>query len=147
MKDYYKILTVERFDSSATIKRVFRKRALELHPDISNSDTAHEEFVELNEAYEVLRNPVKRKTYNRLLDAEIQKKRNSNQKERIRKKWKSSIQASATKGKTRGEKYAKETAKKFKKRTDSWSSSFIADLVIEFTFRAIGAFLETLFKG
>jgi len=76
LKDYYKILTVERFDSSATIKRVFRKRALELHPDISNSDTAHEEFVELNEAYEVLRNPVKRKTYNRLLDAEIQKKRN-----------------------------------------------------------------------
>lgn len=147
MKDYYKILRVERFDSSATIKRVFRKRALELHPDISSAANAHEEFVELNEAYEVLRNPIKRKRYNRLLAAEIDKNRNPNQKERTRKKWKASIHSSATKGKRRGEKYAEERGEKFKKRTDSWSSSFLVDVVIELSFRAVGTFLETLFIG
>ncbi|MFK7814357.1 MAG: DnaJ domain-containing protein [Maribacter sp.] len=147
MKNYYQILTVERSDSSATIKRVFRKLALEQHPDISDLPDAHDRFIELNEAYEVLRNPVKRKRYNSLLDAKIEKKRNLNRSAKKTKKRTSSVQSSASKGKRRGEKYASETGKNFKKRTDSWASSFLFDVVIEITFRAVGALLETLFRG
>jgi len=145
LKNYYKILRVSRSDSSATIKRVFRKLALELHPDINTATNAHEQFVELNEAYEVLRNPVKRKRYNQLLNSETEKKQTSNKAEKRKKKWNSSTQNSVTKGKARGNKYASETGKKFKKRTDSWASNFWGEVIIEVTFRALGAIFEGIF--
>ena len=145
MKNYYQILTVSRNDGSATIKRVFRKRALELHPDISDLPDAHERFIELNEAYEVLRNPVKRKRYNRLLDAELEKNRNLKRDERKRKRRQASVQSSATKGKRRGEKYASEKRKKFEKRSDSWASYFFFDVLAEITLSALGAILEGIF--
>lgn len=146
MKNYYKILTVERSDSSATIKRVFRRLALKLHPDINEAPNAHQQFIDLNEAYQVLRNPVKRKQYNKLLDTQIAESRNTKT-QRKRKKWESSINSSAKKGKVRGEKYASETGRKFEKRTDSWASSFLGDVMLEITFRALGALIESIFQG
>ena len=96
LKDYYKILQVERVDSTATIKRVFRKRALQMHPDINDAPDAHEKFIELNEAYQVLRNPVKRKQYHRLLAAK-QKSQQQKTTSRRQKSWESSINSSAKK--------------------------------------------------
>lgn len=66
-KDYYEILGVARSASDADIKRAFRKLAREYHPDVAkNKKQAEERFKEINEAYEVLGDPAKRKKYDEL---------------------------------------------------------------------------------
>jgi len=65
-KDYYKVLDVERIADEATIKKAYRAMARKLHPDVNKDDpTAEERFKDLNEAYEVLSDPEKRKMYDR----------------------------------------------------------------------------------
>src|SRR6201993_675335 len=66
-KDYYQILGVPRTASDADIKKAFRKLAREHHPDVAkNKKQAEEKFKEINEAYEVLGDPTKRKKYDEL---------------------------------------------------------------------------------
>src|SRR5437016_472107 len=66
-KDYYKTLGVPRTASEEEIKRAFRKLAREYHPDVAkNKKQAEEKFKEINEAYEVLGDPPKRKKYDEL---------------------------------------------------------------------------------
>ncbi len=66
-KDYYKVLGVSRGASEAEIKKAFRKLAREFHPDVAkNKRQAEERFKEINEAYEVLGDPAKRKRYDEL---------------------------------------------------------------------------------
>jgi curved DNA-binding protein len=62
-KDYYKILGVEKGADAATIKKEYRKRARKYHPDINKGASAEQQFKELGEAYEVLKDPEKRKAY------------------------------------------------------------------------------------
>ena len=62
--DYYKLLGVAKEASAADIKKAFRKRALELHPDKNPDDpNAEEKFKDLNEAYAVLSDEEKRRQY------------------------------------------------------------------------------------
>ena len=66
-KDYYETLGVSRTASDAEIKKAFRKLAREFHPDVAkNKKQAEEKFKEINEAYEVLGDPPKRKKYDEL---------------------------------------------------------------------------------
>jgi curved DNA-binding protein len=66
-KDYYKILGVDKKASQDEIKKAYRKLALKYHPDKNpNNKAAEEKFKEINEAYEVLGDPVKRKKYEEL---------------------------------------------------------------------------------
>ena len=63
-KDYYAILGVPRTASADELKKSFRKLAREFHPDVAkDKKKAEEKFKEINEAYEVLSDPVKRKRY------------------------------------------------------------------------------------
>lgn len=62
-RDFYEILGVSKSATSAEIKRAYRKKALEHHPDRNKSTEAEAKFKEINEAYEVLSNPQKRQTY------------------------------------------------------------------------------------
>jgi molecular chaperone DnaJ len=63
--DYYELLGVRRGCSADEIKKAFRTRARETHPDVADHDGAEESFKELNEAYEVLSDPQKREMYDR----------------------------------------------------------------------------------
>jgi len=66
-KDYYESLGVSRTASDAEIKKAFRKLAREYHPDVAkDKKKAEEKFKEINEAYEVLSDPAKRKKYDEL---------------------------------------------------------------------------------
>lgn len=66
-KDYYAVLGVQRDASEADIKKAFRKLARQHHPDLAKDKPAAEEkFKEINEAYEVLSDPQKRKRYDEL---------------------------------------------------------------------------------
>lgn len=61
--DYYEILGVPKSASEQDIKKAFRKKAAELHPDRNKDPKATEEFKKVNEAYQILSDPQKRKTY------------------------------------------------------------------------------------
>ena len=65
-KDYYQILGVSRNASAEEIKRAYRKLARKYHPDVSKEPNAEEKFKEIAEAYEVLKDPEKRKAYDQL---------------------------------------------------------------------------------
>lgn len=63
-KDYYAILGVERTADAETIKRAYRRLALQYHPDKNpNNAEAEERFKEISEAYDVLSDPEKRRSY------------------------------------------------------------------------------------
>ena len=63
-RDYYEVLGVERGAADTEIKKAFRRLARELHPDVNRHDPeAEEKFKEAAEAYEVLSDPERRRTY------------------------------------------------------------------------------------
>ena len=72
MRDPYQVLGVARGASDAEIKKAFRKRAKELHPDRNRDDPkAQDKFSELNAAYEIVGDEAKRKQFDRgEIDAE-----------------------------------------------------------------------------
>ncbi|NIM25477.1 MAG: molecular chaperone DnaJ [Nitrososphaeria archaeon] len=62
-RDYYEVLGVSKTASSDEIKSQYRKLALKFHPDRNKSEEAAEHFKEISEAYAVLSDGEKRKTY------------------------------------------------------------------------------------
>jgi len=66
-KDYYSTLGVAKTATEKEIKQAYRKLARKHHPDVNPNDkSAESRFKELNEAYEVLGDPAKRKKYDEL---------------------------------------------------------------------------------
>jgi len=62
-RDLYDILGVTKTASADEIKKAYRKKALEFHPDRNKSTDAESKFKEVNEAYEILSSPQKKQAY------------------------------------------------------------------------------------
>lgn len=65
-KDYYAALGVDKKASEEEIKKAYRRLARKYHPDVSKEANAEEKFKNLQEAYEVLKDPEKRSAYDQL---------------------------------------------------------------------------------
>src|ERR1700724_1976642 len=66
-QDYYKTLGVDRKATDADIKSAYRKLARKFHPDVNpNNKEAEAKFKQINEAYQVISDPEKRKKYDEL---------------------------------------------------------------------------------
>ncbi len=65
-QDYYKILGVNKNASAEDIKKQYRRLARKYHPDVSKEKDAEAKFKQSKEAYEVLKDPEKRKAYDQM---------------------------------------------------------------------------------
>ena len=73
MADYYERLGVSRDADPDTIKKAYRKLAMEFHPDRNDSPDAEENFKRVTEAYEVLRDPELKQRYDRFGEAGVKR--------------------------------------------------------------------------
>ncbi len=70
-KDYYAILGVSKTATEVEIKKAYKKKAMEHHPDKNAGDKkAEAKFKEANEAYQTLSDKTKRKNYDQFSSAE-----------------------------------------------------------------------------
>lgn len=65
-RDYYQALGISRTATADEVKKAYRKLARKYHPDVSKEPNAEEHFKEVQEAYEVLKDPEKRAAYDQL---------------------------------------------------------------------------------
>lgn len=70
MKNYYQILEIPQSSSLNEIKAAFRRLSFRYHPDLNNDTDSEENFKKVNEAYQILSDPMLRQMF----DAELRKK-------------------------------------------------------------------------
>lgn len=96
IRNYYKALGVSLGATSGEIMKAFRKLALKYHPDRNKAENAHEMFIEITEAYEILNDDERRREYDTIYmmlfekqkqDSEERDKYENDEFEEKRKQW------------------------------------------------------------
>jgi len=134
IKDYYKLLEISRNSNAVAVRKAYRRLALKLHPDVNKSHDAHNRFIELTEAYEVLKNPKRKHQYDRLYDYNILNKEPKRQRtyQRRESKWNQNIKRSSEKGNRKGQKYSKTSYNSFERKSSFWSFFEVLMYIPEF---------------
>ena len=134
-KNYYNILGIERNSNTVAVRKAYRTLALKLHPDTNPSPDAHNRFIDINEAYEVLKNPKRKHQYDRLYDYNIlnKKPKSKTAYQKGEKRWYRSVNKFSETGKRRGQEYSHKSYDSFAKRPSYWlivdPVYFIIDLI------------------
>lgn len=68
MKDYYFVLGIGRDSTTDEVKRAYRRNVKRSHPDQNRGAQESEHFLDVHEAYEVLSDPERRESYDRMLE-------------------------------------------------------------------------------
>jgi len=71
-EDFYNLLGVTKSADNREIRKAFKKLALKLHPDKNDEEGAHEKFLKINRAYEVLKDEELRKKYDMFGDEDVE---------------------------------------------------------------------------
>lgn len=133
--NYYKILNVSKYASLVEIRSAFRKLALDNHPDKNPNPTAHETFIKLNEAYQILSNPQKRKQYDYLTDPSNQNPAPTNS-EKLR-QWQQNMKQEAEKGRQNAAIYSNDF--------DLFSKKFLKKVALDIFLGVIGLFFGEIY--
>lgn len=115
MKDFYKILELTHKSNNHAIRKAYRRLALIYHPDVNSDPTASKKFIEIGEAYEVLKNPLKRRKYDLLYNSVLNK--NSPLSSQRRRKWNDEVNQKQQAGADKAMHNAKQDFNKFEKKT------------------------------
>lgn len=140
MKNYYQILNVNKDASLKEIGKSYKQLALKFHPDVNKESYAKQMFISILEAYEVLKNPVRRRRYDYLLSL----KQLSNEKQQTHskktKKWENSIRRKQEQSNAKANRYADKSEKVFRK-SSGWSD-FIHSCfeILDFFIRLLNIF-------
>ncbi len=120
MKNFYKILGLNRDAHVIEIRRAYRKQALALHPDVNKNSDAKTAFIEVNEAYSVLKHPISKISYDKLYDHKIAHESIKNEtRYRNRESYRNeNVNKKADKGDRNAERYAKQSDAQFERKTE-----------------------------
>lgn len=125
MKNYYDVLGIAKSSRLKEIRAAYRKLALRFHPDVNPSSSSNKKFLEINEAYSVLRDAVRRAHYDKLLVSNVSNKRQE--------KWSRDVKRSADKGRNRGQRYAEKPIDEMDSKTSAWHWDILG-VILEFLF-------------
>ncbi len=125
-KDYYTVLEIDHDAGPVEIKQAYRKMAKIYHPDISDSPDAHERFIEITEAYEILMNRDLHAYYIHRVKTDS---------EFMRAQW----EQARREAQESARRYAKMKFEKFKQEQEAFKKSGWHDLIL--TFRYLGRIL------
>lgn len=146
IKNHYETLGVNPNADKQTIKKAYRKLALEFHPDRNKSPDAHEKFIEINEAYLILYDDEARLRYDREYQYHfaIKEEPKTEYSERTEKQQKSTSQEF---GKERTyQRYEDEDLNKWSKNAREQAESFAKMAFNEFSNLVVGVVKETGFQ-
>jgi len=119
LKDYYKILGLDRKSSADSIKQRFRELAFENHPDVSDNKDATDAFIEIYEAYYILSDPDRKEGYDLMYDKYV---RNMTLQIQDEESIKTVIKNSSCTARERASQKAKVTYRDFMKEMDCFFS-------------------------
>ncbi|MFV0291150.1 MAG: DnaJ domain-containing protein [Mangrovibacterium sp.] len=117
MKDYYKILELEFGADILAVKKAYRRLALKYHPDKNSEPNASQKFIEITEAYEALRDPLKKSEYDNLYQSYFRTKSQEQYSEqKYKQTYQSKQQEWAEYGREKAKEYSSIPFEEFAKR-------------------------------
>jgi curved DNA-binding protein CbpA len=132
-RDYYRILDVPNGASLSDIKKAYRQKAKEYHPDKNTHPRAEEAFVLVNEAYEYLKDPVRRASIDKQRFSEYSQQRRKEE----HKAWVTQEQARARK---RAAQHAEASFEDFS-HSPIYKTAAVLNEVYNYVFVGIGLFM------
>ena len=145
--NYYDILGLASTATEKDILKAFRQKAKLFHPDLNKSFDAHQRFIEINEAYEVLRDRNKRRLYDNIFIRQNTTDFRPNENTQT---GEQEIFTAAETGRKKGEQYASNYEFFSKNVLKMAFAMVVTELILSFVFGSLGGGLITgiaLFVG
>jgi hypothetical protein len=140
LPNFYDILGLLSTATDREILKAYRQKAKLYHPDLNKSFDAHQRFIEVNEAYEVLRDRTKRKLYDNIF---LRQNATDFRENKTTEKGEQAIFAATATGRKKGEKYATNYHYFSKKVLKVAFATVLTELILSIVFGTLGGGLFT----